>query len=229
MATTFTAFCGNVQEIVNDTTATMLARIVRWANEYHSLICSRQKWRWIEKVSDATTITTALHPFDIATLKVAAATTPADKILDVVDMTFTPNQSLWEATDAEIRSSWADYPTNTGIPEYWYIENAKLKLFPWPDVTGRSYTVRYRIAPITYASGSDLPLAIPDKFVPVLENAVVGKTLLWLDDSRAQAFFALYQNGLKDMEHDNSETEPIVCDRNTPKRTTRLPRLSLDA
>ncbi|MDD5564488.1 MAG: hypothetical protein PHQ91_12325 [Thermoanaerobaculaceae bacterium] len=230
MSTTFTAFCTKVQTMCNDNSANMLAKIVEWANEFHAKICNRRNWRWLDLVSDAITIKTANYPFAYETsLLVSTALTPAKKILDVVDMSYTPNQSLLSSTSEQIRASFQNYPTYTGIPDYWYIEAGKLKLFPNVDATGRSYTIRFRAKHVVYPSASANPLLIPDdEGVPVLLHAVMSQVWMFLDDSRATSEYKLYESGLQDME-DNDPTEPIIYDRDPVRFVTKLPDLSLDS
>jgi len=213
----------------NDNSANMLARIVQWANEFHAKICNHRNWRWLDLLSDSVLINTANYPFNFqASLLVATVATSAKKVLDVVDMDYTPNASLRVSTSQQIRASYQNYPTYTGIPDYWYIEAGKLKFFPNVDATGRNYTIRFRAKHVDYVSGSANLLLIPDDHVAVMRHAVVSMLYTHLDDTRNAAEWKFYEDGLNAMEADEP-TEPIIYNSDQMDTPSRLPKLSLDS
>ena len=232
MTTTFAAFCAEVQGEVGDITAAMLVRIANWSNEKHKEICLRRRWKWLDCISDTITIAQANYPFDISSLMVGAVTTPASKILDVVDMDYTPNFALVETTMEEIRNSYQDYAAlQSGPPQYWYPWTPGfIKMFPNVDAAGRNYSIKFRKAVPTYPnSASTVPLAIPDDWKHVLRNLVAGKCFRWLDDTRSVQYEADGNNGLLLMENDDSPNTVINDRRPSPPNGIRFPLLSKDS
>lgn len=231
MSTTFAALCAEVQSEIADTSSAMLTRIGGWVNEFHFQICSKRKWKWMEAVSDSILIKSTNYPFPISSLKVATVATPASKILDVLDVDYSPEFPLRETTVEAIRQSNQDYTTNTsGPPAYWYpYVQGYIKLFPNPDTTGRNYTFRFRKALSKFGAGATTAINIPDEWNHVLKNAATAKAFKWLDDSRSSDYFKEYQIGLENMEADDSNNNVILDRRPGNVKETRLPILSADS
>lgn len=231
MTTTFAALCASVQVEIADTSAAMLTRIEGWVNEFHFQICSRRRWQWLDAVSDSILIKDTNSPFPISSLLVATVSVPASKILDVVDVDYSPQYALTETTKEAIRESNLDYATNTnGPPDYWYAwTQGYIRLFPNPDTTGRNYTIKFRKAVTAFPAGSVLPIALPDEWAHVLKNAVTSKAFRWLDDSRMANYEKEYQLGISNMENDDSNSVTIKDRQAMTMKTTRLPLLADDS
>jgi hypothetical protein len=222
----------DVQDEVGDVSQNMLVRIAKWANEYHHQLCNMRKWKWLDVVSDSILISQANYPFPINSLKVGGVATPASKIIDVVDVDYTPNFALVETTVDTIRTSYQDYDAlQSGPPQYWYpFTPGVIKLFCNPDTTGRNYTIRFRQMVLDFpAWSSPGNIAIPDDWRHVLRNQITAKALRFLDDTRAKDFLDDYNSGLVLMKNDDSNNTVIVDRRSAPPNFVKFPLLAKDS
>ena len=225
MTTTFAAFNAIIQNEINDNTAAMLLRIESWTNDAHYEICNARDWHWLEKVSDSTTLTSANTPFAYATtLKVATVTTLARKLLDVIDVSKSPNEALIFCTDQQLRQAEIDYSGYTSEPEYWLIQAGLLKVFPGLDTTGRAFTMRFVQDAAPYTAGSTSALLIPDRHIATLKAAVLHRVWSWLNDTRAPQRFAEFGKLFTEMKTEDAERAPIIYSQWFIPRT-RLPRV----
>lgn len=232
MTTTFGQLLSDVQDEIGDVSQNMLVRIAKWTNEYHHQLCNLRKWKWLDVVSDSILINQSNYPFDISTLKVGGVATTASKIIDIVDMDYTPNFALIETTIDTIRTSYQDYDAlQSGPPQYWYpYVQGFIKMFCNVDTTGRNYTIRFRKKVLDFPTWSSLGnLAVPDEWRHVLRNQVTAKAMRWLDDTRAQSFEQDYQAGLLLMKSDDSNNGVIVDRRSAPPNFVKFPILAKDS
>ena len=215
MATTFAAFVAAIQNEINDQDAAMKARIEGWINDLHHFICRAHRWQWLIKTSDSTLIKASTHPYDLTSLKVATVTTPCRTVLDVRDEDFSPPRPLICTSEDSVRQSLMQYASSTGAP-YWFYQRGdnKLGLFPIPDTTGRNYTVRYLILSTSYTTGSTNPLLIPDDWITVLKDAVLGKAYDFLDRvPKATEHKTMFLQELEVMKVQDSETVQQIYPR----------------
>jgi hypothetical protein len=224
MVTTFAAFNAVIQSEINDNTAERLLQIESWTNDAHYEICNDRDWNFLQKISDEITLTSANTPYDFASLAVATVATPCRKILDVLDVDYSPEKPLIFCTDQQLRAAGVDYSGYTSLPEYWMISAAKLKVFPGLDATGRGYKIRFVRDASTYAAGSTNALLIPDRWIMALKAAVLFRCWQWLADARSALALANYQNLLKQMRQEDAGEAPIVYSQWFLSRS-RLPRL----
>lgn len=224
MATTFAAFNAVIQTEVNSTQAGMLACIESWTNDAHFNICNDRDWNFLEKVSDSTTLTSANTPYDYATLKVATVNTNVRKILDVIDVSVSPNEPLKFCTDQQLREAGIDYSGYTSDPSYWMIQAGKLKVFPGLDTTGRAFTMRFIQDAAAYTAGSTTALLIPDRWIHALKAAVLYRAFSWLVDGRANQRFVEFQTLLNEMRAEDAARAPIIYSQWFVPRTS-IPRV----
>jgi len=202
--TTFAAFVTLIQGEINDIDPAMKTRIESWTNDLHFRICSSKRWQWLVVTSSSTLIKASTHPYDYSELNPRC-------ILDVLDIDFDPVKPLAPTTADAIRTSYNQYSSSTGYPNWWYDTEGKLALYPIPDASGRNYTIRYIKQPTVLGTGSTTSLLIPDRWIEVLKDAVLSKAFSWLDkDQKSQKHEAMFQGGLQTMKAQESEAAQVI-------------------
>jgi hypothetical protein len=226
---TFAAFVAYVQTEVNDTTTRLKTIIERWVNDEHHRIISMRDWDFlVVRKSDSTSIAVAAIPFDIATIKTATITTPAQRILSMCDTTDGNEYPLTFTTIDEIRNNYPSFTTFTGKPEYWYYQNDdKVNVWPALDQT-RTFVFEYTKASKTYSTGSTDALLVPDKWIYVLMHKVMERMWKYRTDDRWQFAAADYQEAMKDMIAGCAAKTKIQY-AGTGMRASQLPKLSADS
>lgn len=226
---TFAAFVTAIKEECNDVSSRLSTIIERYVNEEHHRLVSLRDWDFlVVRKSDSTSITTAAVPFDIATIKVATITTPAQRILSMCDTTDGNEYPLTFTTIDEIRNNYPSFTTFTGKPEYWYYQNDdKVNVWPALDQT-RTFVFEFTKASKTYTTGEAVALLIPDKFLSVLTQKVLSRVWQYKTDERWQTAEIAYKEALKEMIAACS-TKTKLQYAGTGMRASQLPKLSADS
>jgi hypothetical protein len=224
MATTFAAFVAEIQAEVNDTSSYFKTIIEKWINRAHHEICAMKDWDFllVEK-SDSTSIAVASIPFDITTIKVATVTTPAKRIMGMMDVTDGNEYPLDFTSLRELRDNFPSYVTQTGTPQYWFWQNGKVNVFPGLSAT-RDFVFAFTKAAKTYATASTDPLLIPDEWLHVLSSRVMERAWKFRTDDRAAGAKDDYEEGLENMTRAMTAKVKLLYSSNK-SQISRIPAL----
>jgi hypothetical protein len=224
MATTFAAFVAEIQGEANDTSTFLKTLIEKWINRSHHQICAMRDWAFllVEK-SDSTSIAVAAMPFDTDTIKVATVTTPAKRILGMMDTTDGNEYALVFTTMDELRDNFPSYVTQTGTPQYWFYQNQKVNVFPGLSDT-RTFVFSFTKKSKTYATASADALLIPDENLDVLQHKVMEKVWKFKTDERAATAKDDYEDALKALIKSDSGRTKLQYSSNK-SQISRIPSL----
>lgn len=226
--TAFSTMVSQIQAEANDTSTRLKTLIEQWINDEHHRLVAMRNWEFlVVERSDVTSIAVAAIPFDIATIKVASTTTPALRILAVVDTTDGSEYPLDFTTLSEVRSNDPSANLSSGTPRYWHYEGDKINFYPRLSAT-RTFLFTFSKASKTYSTGSGDALLIPDRWISVLNHKVMERVWKYKTDERWATAKQSYDEALKDMI--KSCTAKAMIQYAQPSfSASRLPRLSADA
>lgn len=225
----FNALVGAVQLELNDYTSRSKARIEKWVNECHRMICQSRRWNFlVVRESDETTIGTG-NTINIETgIKVATVVTAARNILSIYDTTDDTWEYVQMTTLDQLRDSFPTDYGQAGAPDFWYYTSDRdIKFFPTLS-EDRKFVFSFQKQLVTYATGAATALLIPDEYVDTLQEFVLYKAYRYKTDDRAQSCLENYNALLDAMIKAESNKLGIIYDQ--PRlMPARLPMLSDDS
>jgi hypothetical protein len=225
----FNALVAAVQLELNDYTARSKARIEKWVNECHRMICQSRRWNFlVVRESDEMTIGIGNTINIVTGIKVATVVTAAQNILSIYDTTDDTWEYVKMTTLDQLRDSFPTDYGQAGAPDFWYYTSDRdIKFFPTLS-EDRKFVFSFQKQLVTYATGAATALLIPDEYVDTLQEFVLYKAYRYKTDDRAQSCLENYNALLDSMIKAESNKLGIIYDQ--PRlMPARLPMLSDDS
>lgn len=225
----FNALVAAVQLELNDYTARSKARIEKWVNECHRMICQSRRWNFlVVRESDEMTIGIGNTINIVTGIKVATVVTAAQNILSIYDTTDDTWEYVQMTTLDQLRDSFPTDYGQAGAPDFWYYTSDRdIKFFPTLS-EDRKFVFSFQKQLVTYATGAATALLIPDEYVDTLQEFVLYKAYRYKTDDRSQSCLENYNALLDAMIKAESNKLGIIYDQ--PRlMPARLPMLSDDS